>query len=65
MQSYSLTEDRSLTAADLSALGDRLELPDGWSYRSSVLDEPLQLALSPNGAIVVQDEFDNSYQRNG
>ncbi|MEO1059451.1 MAG: hypothetical protein AAFY28_21295 [Actinomycetota bacterium] len=65
MQSYSLIEDRSLTAADLPTLGDRLDLPEGWSYSSRVLDEPLQVALSPDGAIVIQDELNNAYQRNG
>ncbi|MEM8705211.1 MAG: hypothetical protein AAGE98_02060 [Actinomycetota bacterium] len=65
MQSYSLIEDRTITAADLPALGDRLELPEGWSYASRVLGEPLQVALSPDGAFVVQDDLRNSYQRNG
>ncbi len=65
MQSYSRIVDRSLTAADLPALGDRLDLPEGWSYASRVLDEPFQVALSPDGAFVVQDDLRNSYQRNG
>ena len=65
MQSYSQIEDRTLTAADLPGLGDRLDLPEGWSYSSRVLGEPLQVALSPDGAVVVQDELKNSYQRNG
>ncbi|MEO1059915.1 MAG: hypothetical protein AAFZ07_00750 [Actinomycetota bacterium] len=65
MQSYSQIEDRELTAADLPTLGDRLDLPEGWSYSSRVLDEPLQVALSPDGAVVIQDELNNAYQRNG
>ncbi len=64
MQSYALIEDPDLTAEDLPSLGDRLDLPEGWSYNPRVLDEDLQVALTPDGAIVVQDEFQNSYQRN-
>lgn len=65
MQSYALFEDPTLTAADLPTLGDRLDLPDGWSYQARVLDEDLQVALSPDGAVVVTDELGNAYQRNG
>jgi hypothetical protein len=65
MQSYALIQDRSLTVADLPTLGDRLDLPEGWSFSSRVLDQPLQVALAPEGAFVVQDELNNSYQRNG
>ena len=65
MQSYSLIEDRTITFEDLPTLGDRLDLPDGWSYSSRVLDEPLQVALSQDGAVVVTDDLRNSYQRNG
>lgn len=65
MQSYSLIEDRDLTAADLPTLGERLDLPEGWSYRARILDEPLLVELGPDGAIVVNDDFDNAYQRNG
>lgn len=64
MQSYARIQDPDLTAEDLASLGDRLELPDGWSYRARVLAEDLQVGLTPEGAIVVQDEFENSYQRN-
>ncbi|MEM9520964.1 MAG: hypothetical protein AAGA37_16710 [Actinomycetota bacterium] len=65
MQSYSLIEDRSLTIDDLATLGDQLDLPDGWTYRTRTLDEPLQVALAAEGAYVVQDDLRNSYQRNG
>ena len=65
MQSYSLIQDAELEADDLATLGDRLDLPQGWSYTARVLDEPMQLGLSPDGAIVVQDELANSYQRDG
>lgn len=65
MQSYARIVDPALTAADLPTLGDQLELPEGWSYSSRVLEEPLQVELSPDGAMVVTDDLRNSYQRNG
>src|SRR5215218_3642934 len=62
MQSYSLAVDRTLTEADLPALGDRLQLPEGWRYRARRLEE--EWALEVDGeAHVVQDELENSYQR--
>lgn len=65
MQSYSLIVDPELAITDLAGLGDRLDLPEGWSFVVRTLDEPLQLALSPDGAMVLQDDLRNSYQRNG
>jgi len=48
--------------ADLATLGDRLRLPPGWKYQVVTLTS--DLTLSANGvAHLVQDEFDNSYQR--
>jgi hypothetical protein len=62
MQSYSLIVDPRLTMAQLSTLGSRLKLPKGWQYRVRVPTE--NLVLSVNGtAYVLQDEFQNSYQR--
>ncbi len=64
MQSYSLIDDPDLTADDLASLGDRLDLPTGWTYQARTLDADIQIALDPEGgAIVVQDELENSYQR--
>ncbi|MEM7091681.1 MAG: haloalkane dehalogenase [Actinomycetota bacterium] len=63
MQSYSLIHDPELTAEDLPTLGDRLDLPEGWSYQSRILDEPLQVGLAAGGAIVITDELENAYQR--
>lgn len=64
MQSYALIQDPDLTAADLASLGDRLDLPEGWSYTAQTLEQDLQLRLAADGAIVVQDELENTYQRN-
>ena len=65
MQSYALIHDPDLTAEDLATLGDRLDLPEGWSYGSRVLGEDVEVALTPDGAIVVGDDLENSYQRAG
>jgi hypothetical protein len=62
MQAYAQIVDKSLTYADLPALGAKLKLPDGWSYASSVPDK--DLVLGANGkATVVQDELENTYQK--
>ncbi|MEM9039040.1 MAG: hypothetical protein AAGD33_03995 [Actinomycetota bacterium] len=65
MQSYSHIVDTSIAAADLPTLGDRLDLPEGWTYSSRVLEEPLVVELAEGGALVVNDDLRNSYQRNG
>jgi len=64
MQSYALIQDPNLKAEDLASLGDRLGLPEGWSFGARILEEDLQLGLTSEGAIVVQDDLENSYQRN-
>ncbi|MEM9565457.1 MAG: hypothetical protein AAGA93_22735 [Actinomycetota bacterium] len=65
MQSYALFVDPTLTAADLPTLGERLELPEGWSFSTRVAEEDVVVALALDGALVVNDELGNSYQRNG
>ena len=62
MQSYSQIIDSSLQETDLSILGDRLELPQGWRFLSIILDEPLELAADGE-AVVVVDELRNTYQQ--
>ena len=62
MQSYAQIVDPNLMEADLPGLASRLELPEGWSYRVRVLEEPLPLR-NIGDAFVLQDEFENSYQR--
>ena len=41
--------------------GERLALPDGWTYRTRVLDEELVVDTSDHLATVLQDELENSY----
>jgi hypothetical protein len=61
MQSYAQIVDGSLTLADLPGLGSRLDLPDGWTYRTRVLGRPLVLRAT-GSATVVQDDLQNTYQ---
>lgn len=62
MQSYSLEVDPTLDVEALSAVGDRLQLPDGWTFTSRVLTEPLVVEDMDGIATVVQDDLKNSYQ---
>ena len=61
MQTYSQTVDPDLSLDDLGALGDRLHLPDGWSYRARTLEQPLRVDTSTRKASVLQDDLANSY----
>ena len=62
MQSYSLIRDPDLTIGQLRDLGDRLELPQGWTYRSRVLKHDLKL-VAKGKATITQDDLTNTYQR--
>ena len=62
MQSYSHQVDDALTSADLPSLGERLQLPAGWTFRARVV--PSELVVQATGqAIVTQDELRNSYHK--
>lgn len=62
MQAYSQIRDPELAIGDLAALGERLELPLGWRYRSHRLRKDLVLRARGE-ATIVQDELLNTYQR--
>ena len=61
MQTWSQVVDPELSRADLPKLGDRLKLPDGWSYRTQVLTEELRVDTTSRAAQVTQDDLTNSY----
>jgi len=42
-------------------LGERLALPEGWGYRTRVLDEELVVDTIATVATVVQGELENTY----
>ncbi|MEM7586124.1 MAG: hypothetical protein AAF560_22225 [Acidobacteriota bacterium] len=62
MQSMSQIHDPDLTLAELPALGSRLELPEGWTFRARTLEADLIL-VADGQAVVLQDELSNTYQR--
>jgi hypothetical protein len=45
----------------LMSLGDRLQMPEGWSYRTRILSEELVCDTTAHPATVLQDEFENTY----
>jgi hypothetical protein len=61
MQTWSQVVDPNLSRADLPKLGDRLKLPDGWTYQPRVLSEELRIDTTSRAAQVTQDDLTNSY----
>ena len=61
MQAYCIGVDPTLTQDSLAGLGDRLALPEGWTFRTRVLDEELVVDTSATIATVLQDELENTY----
>lgn len=61
MQAYCIGVDPTLTEDGLAALGDRLALPDGWTFRTRILDEELVVDTTATIATVLQDELENTY----
>ncbi|ODR07903.1 hypothetical protein AWC26_12390 [Mycobacterium shimoidei] len=61
MQTWSQIVDPNLSRADLPKLGERLNLPEGWTYQSRVLDSPLRIDTTTHAAQVLQDDLANSY----
>lgn len=62
MQSYSRIIDADLEIGDLSNIGDRLALPEGWAFSTRILQEDYYL-VSDGKAFVIQDDLANTYQR--
>lgn len=61
LQAYCVSVDPELNESSLDSLGERLDLPDGWTYGSRVLDEELVLDTTLSPGTVLQDEFQNTY----
>ena len=61
MQARCVGVDPTLTEGDLPTLGERLALPEGWTYRTRVLDEELIVDTTETVATVLQDELENTY----
>jgi haloalkane dehalogenase len=63
MQSYAHIGDDTLTEDALSRLAERLTLPAGWQYRVRQLDVEFVVRTVGGRAYVIQDDFENTYQR--
>ncbi|MCJ7444930.1 MAG: hypothetical protein MUO26_10440 [Methanotrichaceae archaeon] len=66
MQSYSIIVDKNQTYEDLPNLGSKLNLPDGWKFRTVVLDKDLTVnGITVDGQDnqwrVTQDDLINTY----
>ena len=61
MQARCIGIEPNMTEESLANLGERLALPEGWSYRTRVLETELVVDTSTTLATVVQDEFENTY----
>jgi hypothetical protein len=61
MQARCVGVDPDMTEESLTTLGERLALPEGWSYRTRILESELVVDTSASLATVVQDEFENTY----
>ena len=65
MKSVSLITHPEQTYEGLTGLGDRLDLPPGWTFRSIVLDADLVLTPDNGTARITQDDLGNVYDRAG
>lgn len=61
MQAYSHIVDDTLTVDALSGLGDRLQLPTGWAYRTEIPECALVLRTAAGEAHILQGELENTY----
>lgn len=63
MQSFTRGVDANQQLVDLQRLGQRLALPDGWSFHVDLLSEDSALPTVNGIAEVITDDLDNTYQR--
>jgi len=61
MQAYCVGVDASLREENLSNLATRLQLPSDWRFESHVLETELIVDTTERVAVVLQDEFENTY----
>ncbi|KGP62843.1 hypothetical protein EP47_14275 [Legionella norrlandica] len=62
MQSYS-AQKYPQTITSLQQLGTKLKLPKGWQFKTGVLNKSETIQAINNKAVVVQDNFLNTYQK--
>lgn len=62
MQSYSIQKSPQ-TAQSLAQLGNKLKLPAHWQFKTGILKKAQTVIAVDDKAIVVQDDFANTYQK--
>jgi len=64
MQSYITVVDKGLSIDNLSELGSKLKLPDGWKFETKKLDTDLTIDLTKAGGVahIIQDQMQNTYE---
>jgi hypothetical protein len=62
MQSFSRIVDSNLQLNDLAGLGDRLELPPGWTFSTRTLETYFRLPCVNGVAEIITDDLINTYQ---
>lgn len=64
MQSFAQIVRPNLNEAELKTIANELKMPVGWTYESKILDKSIVLETRDDGeAILIQDDFQNSYQK--
>lgn len=63
MQSFTQGQDPDQQLVDLQRLGQKLELPMGWSFHVRLLEEDSELLTVEGIAEVIVDDLGNTYQR--
>lgn len=63
MQSFTRGQDPDQQLVDLQRLGQKLELPMGWSFHVHLLEEDSELRTVEGIAEVIVDDLGNTYQR--
>lgn len=62
MQSFSIQQTNQ-TIASLATLKNKLHLPAGWKFSTKMLDKKIYVIAKNRMAVVIQDEFLNTYQQ--
>lgn len=63
MQSYSIQSHPEQTPQSLANLGQVLQLPEGWKFKTGINPKELLVKTTDSTAIVIQDDYQNTYQR--
>jgi len=65
MKSMSMVQVPDQKFEELKNLGSRLKLPEGWKFRTVVLEKDLVFTTDNGKTMITQDDIDNTYDRVG